>query len=145
MRLTKKAAVGSLSRSAARKDPDIKAVAPNGGKHKGDADLGRTLGITFSNLKSKIKFSNFNPHFYWTYHCIWLHRSFVCFIMSSSSESDNDPIICFKEQTQYTAFDYREKLSLNADEIRHTRELFEMIEEKSLFIMSNIAFLVDSK
>ena len=65
--------------------------------------------------------------------------------MSSSSESDNDPIICFKEQTQYPAFDYREKLSLNADEIRHTRELFEMIEEKSLFIMSNIAFLVDSK
>ena len=58
MRLTK-AAVGCLSRGAARKDPDIKAVAPNGDKHKGDADLGRTLGITFSNLKKQSKIFKF--------------------------------------------------------------------------------------
>ena len=59
----------------------------------------------------------------------------------SSSESDDDPIIRFKVQPRYTSLDYREKLSLKADEVRRMRELYNSIEKERLLTSSNIVLL----
>jgi hypothetical protein len=60
--------------------------------------------------------------------------------MSSSDESD-DPILDFKQPPRYTNLDYREKLSLRANEVSEMRVLCPAISDEYEFQITIIACL----
>jgi len=60
--------------------------------------------------------------------------------MSSSEASDED-IIGFKAQPRYTNIDFREKLALNAEQVRELRELCALIEDEEDFELHIVVLL----